>query len=191
MRVRLAAAIVTGVVVVVVVSVVAGREAGHSAAAVSPPLTEAQVAADCVRLYHELNGASSAEPAPRFVVRNGDRQLRVYVSEPDNWISVCRAGRSGADEVYGTVMEKGRPDRIQFFGGADTVLKARVLLGRLPTGATTIKARLSSGQTVTGTRDGDIFLVWSPDGAVDGARLTAFRPDGSVAATAAAPGLGS
>jgi hypothetical protein len=89
--------------------------------------------------------------------------------------------------TFGTVMQEGRADRIRLFGDLDSVLKANLLLGHVPTGASAIEARLVSGQTLTAARDGDVFVVWAPDGAVEGARLTAYGPKGSVIAKATAP----
>ena len=151
------------------------------------PPTEAEVAAQCLESLRRLNGTNVGEPIQRLVARDGDTQVRVYVTDRGGWISTCRSGPQGEEETFGTIMEPGRPDRIRLFGGGDAVLKAHLLLGRLPKGATTIKARLSSGRTVTGTDDGDLFLVWAPGASVEGARLTATRNDGSTADTATVP----
>lgn len=157
----------------------------------SGQLTEAQVAAQCLDSFRQLNGDTIGEPVQRLLARDGDSQVRVYVAGPGEWISICRSGRWGEEETFGTVMEPGPPDRIRLFGGEDSVLKANLLLGHLPRGAATITARLPSGQVVTGTHDGDIFLIWAPGASVRGARLTAARQDGSAVDTATAPGAGA
>lgn len=154
-------------------------------------MTEAQVDAQCLNSFHQLNGDTFGEPVQRLVTRNGDGQVRVYVAGRSEWISICRSGRQGEEETFGTVMEPGRADRIRLFGGEDSVLKANLLLGHMPKGAATIKARLPSGQVLTGTHNGDIFLVWAPGDSVQGAQLTAAQPDGTVLDTAAAPAAGS
>jgi hypothetical protein len=182
--------VVAAAVGVVAVSGARSRQAGYPADAPSGPMTEAQVAAQCRETLQQLNGDTFGEPVQRLVARNGDSRIRVYVAGRSKWISVCRSGRWGEEETFGTVMEPGRADRIRLFGGEDSVLKANLLLGHLPKGAATIKARLPSGQIVTGAHDGDIFLVWAPGASVRGARLTAARSDGSVVDTAAAPGAG-
>lgn len=125
------------------------------------------------------------------MARDGDRQIRVYVSEPDKWISTCQLGFSGHEETFGSVISDGPRDRITFYGGADAVLKAHLLIGRLPAKATTNTASLPSGATLTGSTDGDLFLIWGPGTAVESARLTARAADGTAVTTATAPGLGT
>ncbi|GAA4605142.1 hypothetical protein BJY16_005268 [Actinoplanes octamycinicus] len=127
--------------------------------------------------------------AERFVVRDGDRQIRVYLSEADKWISTCRIGPAGAEETFGTVLNAGPADKITLYGDLDAVLKAKMLIGRLPAKATAITAKLPSGRTLTGARDRDLFLIWAPDTEVEGARLTATGADGKVVATVTAPGV--
>ncbi|GIE90713.1 hypothetical protein [Actinoplanes regularis] len=117
---------------------------------------------------------------------DGDDKLRVYISEADNWISVCRSGTEGVGMTFGTVMEAGPADRIRLFGERDAVVKANVLFGHLPTGATAVKARLASGRVVTGTDDGEVFAVWAPDDSVKSAQLTAYGPGNSIIAKATA-----
>lgn len=190
-RARLAVAVVVAAVGVAAVSVARSQQAGYFADAAPGPVTEAQVAAQCLHSFHQLNGDTFGEPVQRFIARNGDSQIRVYVAGRSEWISVCRSGQQGEEQTFGTVMEQGRADRIRLFGGEDSVLKADLLLGHLPKGAATIKARLPSGQVLAGAHDGDIFLIWAPGASVRGARLTAARPDGSVVDTAAAPGAGA
>jgi hypothetical protein len=84
-------------------------------------------------------------------------------------------------------MEQGVQDRIQLFGAEDTVLKSNLVVGRVPTGTTTIRARLASGRTVTGSHDSEVFVIWSVDDSVRGAQLTATRADGSVIVVTSAP----
>jgi hypothetical protein len=127
----------------------------------------------------------------RFVSRDGDEQIRVYVSEPDKWISTCRLGAAGMEEAFGSAIEEGPKDRITFYGGADSVLKGHLLIGRLPAEATSITASLPSGATLTAATDGNLFLFWAPGTEVEGARLTARAADGTAVTTATAPGLGS
>ncbi|GAB1688692.1 hypothetical protein [Krasilnikovia sp. M28-CT-15] len=184
-RVRLALALVVAAVGVAAAWVVSTQQAANSA---DTPVTEAQVAAHCVDSFHQLNGDIFGEPVQRLITRNGDSQVRVYVAGHGTWITICHTSLQGDDEMFGTVMEPGRADQIRLFGGEDSVLKANVLLGHLPKGASTIMARLPSGQVVTGAHDGDVFLIWAPGDSVRGARLTAARPDGTVVDTAAAPG---
>ncbi|WP_203830269.1 hypothetical protein [Actinoplanes palleronii] len=57
----------------------------------------------------------------------------------------------------------------------------------MPAKATSVTATLRSGRTVTGSRDGDLFLIWAPGADVEGARLTASGPNGKVIATTTAP----
>ena len=155
------------------------------------PLTDEQAGAACRRSLTDLNGETADRLEQRFVARDGDKQIRVYLSEPDKWISTCRLGPAGPEETFGSVTDDGPRDRIIFYGGADAVLKAHLLIGRLPAKATTITASLPSGATLTGSTDGDLFLIWAPDTAVEGARLTARAADGTAVTTATAPGLGT
>ena len=83
---------------------------------------------------------------------------------------------------------QGDKDRIELFGAEDSVLKGNLLLGRLPTGTTAIRARLASGRVITGSHDSDVFVIWTTtEGSFPGALLTATRADGSVVAAAVAP----
>ncbi len=185
-RARLAAAVLGGVAAVTT-AVAMGWGAAQPAGPASAPLTEEQANAECLRTYDELSPDSAGQPDHRLTVRDGHGQLRVYVSEPPDWVSTCRIGESGVEQTFGTVMEDGPADRIRLFGADDAVVKARLLIGRLPAGATAITAELPSGRTLAGTRNGDLFVVWAPDTSVADARLTASRPDGTVVATGAAP----
>ncbi|WP_157751154.1 hypothetical protein [Actinoplanes derwentensis] len=138
----------------------------------APPTPEA-IVAECRQLYTELNPTSSAQPAQRFEMTKGDELLRVYVSEPDNWISVCRSGPTGVDAVAAVRMSDGPDDQLRLFDSSDSTLKANLLLGHVPTDATTIQATLTTGQVVTATHDGDVFAIWSPDATVTGAQVAA------------------
>ena len=121
-------------------------------------------------------------------LRDGDAQARVYVSEPDSWMIVCRSDSFDAWIHLGTQMAKGWKDRIELFGAEDSVLKGNLLLGRLPTGTTTIRARLASGRVITGSHDSDVFVIWTTtEDSFRGAQLTATHADGSVIAAADAP----
>nr|BFE75308.1 hypothetical protein GCM10020092_086090 [Actinoplanes digitatis] len=159
---------------------------GYAAEAAFRPVTEEATAAECRELYTELDSHLTAEPELRFAARDGYYQARVYVSEPDNWMAVCRNDPPGA-QYLGTAMEPGAKDRIQLFGAEDTVMKSNLVVGRVPTGTTTIRARLASGRIVTGSHDGDVFVIWTVDDSVQGAQLTATTADGSVIAAATAP----
>ncbi|GGR41898.1 hypothetical protein GCM10010168_70680 [Actinoplanes ianthinogenes] len=173
----------------VAVAALAGCGSGEPAAEPSGPLTEAQAVAACQKDLTELNSAMTPRLRERFVVRDGDRQIRIYTSEADKWISTCRVGPSGAEETFGTVTTDGPADKITLYGDLDAVLKAKVLIGKLPAKATGITAKLPSGRTLTGSRDGDLFLVWAPDTPVERAVLTATGKDGKVLATVTAPGV--
>jgi hypothetical protein len=153
------------------------------------PLTDERAGVECQRSLTDLNGEIASRLKQRFVARDGDKQIRVYVSEPDKWISTCQLGPSGHEATFGTMMKDGPHDRITFYGGADAVFKAHLLVGRLPTKASTITASLPSGATLTGSTDDDLFLIWAPGTAVEGARLTARTADSTVVTTATAPGL--
>jgi hypothetical protein len=187
-RSRVAAAVVAGAGVLLVASTVVSWHNGDSVGAGSRPITDAEISAECQRLNAELNHDFVGEPVQRLVVERGASKLRVYVSEADNWISVCRSNVQGVESTFGTVMEDGPADRLRLFGGWDAVGKANVLFGHLPAGATTVKARLASGQVVTGTDDGEIFVIWTPQDSVEKAQITAYGPRNSVIAETAASG---
>ncbi len=87
----------------------------------------------------------------------------------------------------GTQIEQTAKDRIQLFSAEDAVLKSNLVVGRVPKGTTTIQAQLASGRIVTGSHDGDVFVIWAADHSVRGAQLTATQADGSVIAAASAP----
>jgi hypothetical protein len=144
------------------------------------------VAAQCRELSTEISHHLTGEPVQRFVARDGDYQARVLVSEADNWMIVCRDDPTGVSTL-GTRMAQGGRGRIELFEAEDSVLKANLVVGRLPTGTTTIRARLASGRVVTGAHDGDVFIIWATADSVGGAQLTAAGADGAVIATAAAP----
>lgn len=191
---RTAAVAVTGIALLVGVGVLSWRD-GYAAAVASRPMTDEDIAAKCRERYTDLNPHLTGEPVQRFVARAGDEQARVYVSEIDNWMIVCRKDSIGV-WTLGTVMEAGAGNGIELFGAEDSVLKAGLVVGRVPEGTTTIRARLGSGRTVGASHDGDVFVVWLPGDAgrdahtgdsLRGARLTATRADGSVAAVATAP----
>ncbi|MCA2211568.1 hypothetical protein [Jidongwangia harbinensis] len=182
---RAAAAVVAGVGVLVASNMISWHD-GYSVAADARPMTDAETGAECHRLSAGLQHGFAGVPAQRLEVERGDSTLRVYVSEADDWISVCRSGTAGVDLTFGTVMESGPADSIRLFGDGDAVVKANVLVGQLPAGATTVRARLASGRVVTGTDDGGIFVVWDPTDSVRSARVTAYGPGGSVVAEATA-----
>lgn len=184
------AAVLVAAVGVIAVADVRSRHAA-AADALSGPMSEAQVTAQCLESVRQLNGDTFGEPVQRLVARNGDSQVRVYVAGRSERISSCLSGKRGEETTFATVMEPGRADRICLFGGDASVLKANLLLGRLPKGAGTITARLPSGQVLTGAHDSDVFLVWAPGASVGGALLTAAKVDGSVVDTAVAPGAGA
>ncbi len=164
-----------------------GADAGADAAgAASRPETDEQLAALCRQRYTEINPHLIGDPEQRFVARDGDYQARVYVSAADNWIIVCRDDPPGV-RTFGTRMEPDAEDGIELFGAWDSVLKANLVIGRLPARTTTIRARLASGRVVTGSHDGEVFVIWAVDDSVLGARLTATGADGAVIAVAAAP----
>ncbi|MEV0897149.1 hypothetical protein [Actinoplanes sp. NPDC049802] len=165
----------------------AGCSTGSIADQTPQPLTDDQAGAECRRGLTELNGETADRLEQRFVARDGDNQIRVYVSEADKWISTCQLGPFGHEATFGSRMDDEPHDRITFYGGADAVLKAHLLIGRLPTKAITITASLPSGATLTGSTDGDLFLIWAPGTEVEGARVTARTADGTVVTTATAP----
>ncbi|MBM2620574.1 hypothetical protein JIG36_34240 [Actinoplanes sp. LDG1-06] len=176
--------------VLAALAALAGCSATTSADETPQPLTDEQAGAACRRSLTELNGETASRLKQRFVAHDGDNQIRVYVSEPDEWISTCRVGAAGVEETFGGRTNVGPPDRITFYGGADAVLKAHLLVGRLPSKATSITASLPSGATLTGSTDGNLFVIWAPGTAVEGAQLTAHAADGTTVTTGTAPGLG-
>ncbi|MEV4283574.1 hypothetical protein [Actinoplanes xinjiangensis] len=164
------------------------RREGYAAEAAARPATDAEIAAECQERYTDLNPHLVGEPVERFVARDGDAQARVYVSEPDNWMIVCRSDSLGVRVAAGTRMERGTKDRIDLFGAEDSVLKGNLLLGGLPKGSATIQAALASGRVITGSHDSDVFVIWTTtEDSFRGAQLTATGADGSVIATAVAP----
>lgn len=181
----MAAAVVAGVVVLVASNVISWRD-GYSAAVGARPMTDAETSAECRRHYADLNQGFRGEAVQRLVAEQGEQKLRVYVSEADNWISLCRSGAEGVELTFGTVMGEGPKNKICLYGDGDAVVKANVLFGRLPTGATAVKARLASGRVVSGTDDGEIFVVWAPDDSVRSAQVTAYGPHDAVIGRAAA-----
>ncbi|MCO8274128.1 hypothetical protein M1L60_26355 [Actinoplanes sp. TRM 88003] len=177
--------------VLAVLAAAPGCRAASTTDEMARPLTDEQAGAACRRDLAELNGEIADRLEQRFVARDGDGQIRVYVSEPDERISTCRLGASGVEETFATRTDDGPQDKIIFYGGADAVLKAHLLIGRLPARASSITASLPSGATLTGSTDRDLFLIWAPGTAVGGARLTARATDGTTITTATAPGLGT
>ena len=175
--------------VLAALATMAGCSATTNADETAQPLTDERAGAACRRSLAELNGEIASRLKQRFVAREGDHQIRVYVSESDKWISTCRVGAAGVEETFGSRTNDGPHDRITFYGGADAVLKAHLLVGRLPSKATSITASLPSGATLTGSTDGDLFVIWAPGTAVEGARLTAHAADGTAVTTGTAPGL--
>jgi hypothetical protein len=182
---RRVAAAVTGIALLAGVGVLSWRD-GYAVGAASRPVTDEDVAAKCRERYLFSGPQLTGEPVQRFVMRDGNNQARVYVSEADNWMIVCRKDSLGV-RAMGTQMEQGAKDRIQLFGAEDAVLKSNLVVGRVPRGTTTIQARLVSGRVVTGSHDSDVFVIWAADDSVRGAQLTATRADGSVIAVASAP----
>lgn len=150
------------------------------------PVTDEEVAATCRERYTDLRPDLTSEPVQRFVARDGGFQARVYVAEADNWMIVCRSDAPGI-RTMGTWMEPRPQSGIQLFSADDAVMKFNAVLGRMPAGATALRARLASGRVVAGAHDGDVFVVWAAGDSVRGAQLTATGPDGAVIAVAAAP----
>lgn len=165
--------------------------AGCSADVPPAPLTDQQLTRECLAAEPINHSQPVGTPVERIIARNGGDQARVYVSEADNWISVCLSDSTGLTQVFGTATDFGPDGPITLFGADDAVLKPRVVLGRLPAGATRIDAVLTSGEQVAGVRDGDIFLIWAPGRTVGGARLTATAPDGAIIAGVTAPPAGT
>lgn len=159
---------VTGAAVLLLLSAMAFNRPDTDPA----PPTADSIQAECRRLYTELNPSFRTLPAQRLEMRKDDELLRVYVSEPDNYVSVCRSGANGLDAVAGTPMGEGPADQLRLFSSEDSMLKENLLLGHVPAGATTIEARLASGEMVTAAHDGDVFAIWSPDATVEGAQVT-------------------
>lgn len=151
------------------------------------PPGDTEVAAECRRLYTQFNPTFRALPDQRFEVRQGDELLRVYVSEPDEWIGICRSGPTGVVQTFGNRMTDGPAGQLRLYGAEDAGVESDLVLGSLPTGATAIEARLPSGETVTGGHDGDVFAVWTPRRDMTGAQLTATGPDATVLATTTVP----
>jgi hypothetical protein len=185
-RWRTTAAVMATTALLAAVGVLSWRNGYATAVAAQPP-TDADIAAKCRENYTYTDTHLVGEPVQRFVARDGDEQVRVYVSEIDNWMIVCRADAMGVRSGMGTDMEPTRADRIQLFNADDAVLKANLVVGRIPAGTTTINARLASGRVVTGTHDSEVFVVWAAGASVRGAQLTATRADGSVIAATTAP----
>lgn len=153
--------------------------------------TEQQQAARCLEHYGELNLPVKAKPEERMLLRQNGAWLRLYVSKPDNWITACHGNLDGLTGNFGTIMDDGPADKLRFFGGYDSVLKAHLLLGHMPTGGAFIEARLPNGQTIKGSHDGDIFVIWPPAGIeIEGAQVTVSTQDGAIIATANAPAEG-
>jgi hypothetical protein len=185
-RRRVAAAVVAGMVLLAGVGVLSWRN-GYATAVATRPLTDADIAAKCRENYTYTDTHLVGEPVQRFVARDGDEQARVYVSEIDNWMIVCRADAAGVRSGLGTDMEPGPADRLQLFNAEDAVMKANLVVGRVPAGTMTIRARLASGRVVTATHDSEVFVVWAAGASVRGAEVTATRADGSVIAVTTAP----
>lgn len=187
---KMAALVAVVVVAAVVVTAAAAWIIRTGQTSDVPPwrIAEEQQAALCLEHYEELNLPVKAKPVERMLLRKDGGWLRLYVSQPDNWVTACQGGPNGPMGNFGTLMEPGPVDKLRFFGGYDSVLKGHLLLGHMPTGATAIEARLANGQIVRGDHDSDIFVIWAPGGiSVEGAQVTASTQDGVVIATAAAP----
>jgi hypothetical protein len=180
----------TGVAALLIVAVIAAWIIRSSSTDHVPPwrATEEQQAAQCLEYYEELSLPVRAKPVERMLLRNERGWLRLYVSQPDSWLTACHGGPDGLTGSFGTIMQPGPPDKLRFFGGYDSVLKGHLLVGHMPTGGAFIEARLANGQTVKGEHDGDIFVIWAPGGLdVDGAQVSVSTRDRVVIATAAAP----
>lgn len=146
----MAAAVAAGIALLAGVGLVSWRN-GYATAVAAQPMTDADIAAKCRENYTYSNSHLVGEPVQRFVARDGDEQARVYVSEIDNWMIVCRADTTGVRSGLGTDMEPGPADRLQLFNADDAVLKANLVVGRVPTGQTkgkTAKAAPSSDGNV-------------------------------------------
>ncbi|HWS34080.1 MAG TPA: hypothetical protein VN408_15215 [Actinoplanes sp.] len=151
------------------------------------PVTPESVAAECRRVYtEEVNPTFRSLPEQRLEMSKGDELLRVYVAPLDDWVSVCRSGPTGLDAVAGSRMSDGPADQLRLFDSPASTLRTDLLLGHVPTGATTIEAKLTSGAVVPAVHDGDVFAIWSPDATVAGAQVIATGPGGTTV-TATAP----
>jgi hypothetical protein len=155
--------------------------------------TEQERIALCTRFEPGTEKPPAQPPVLRLLLRDGPNWLRVYrwqTSEPQ--IGVCQGGPDAWIVGFHTVMaepDEAQPaaDQLTFYGGVDAVVKARVLLGAVPPGATTIEARLPSGRTLAGQHDGVVFAVWAPGQEVEGAQVTAYDAGGKAVATGSAP----
>lgn len=160
--------------------------AGNNAA-LAPP-TEEQQAAGCLENFAELSLPVKSKPVERMVLRKDGGWLRVFVSEPDNWITACQGGPDGPMGNFGTITESGPAGELRFFGGYDSVFKAHLLIGHMPTGGAFVEATLADGRRIAGDHDGDVFVIWAPGGLdVEKAQVTVYTQDRKVLITTSAP----
>jgi hypothetical protein len=106
------AKVVLGGVAVVTTAVAMSCSGEQPVGMASAPLTEEQANAVCLQNYDELSPDSARQPDHRLTVRDGHHQIRVYVSEPADWVTTCKIGGSGLEQTFNTVMEDGPADQI-------------------------------------------------------------------------------
>lgn len=141
----------------------------------------------CISGWADLGRPVQAQPVPEVTLHDGQTWLRVYRLDSGRWIATCQGGPAATSGGFGTVVEDSVGDQLVFHGGYDSVFKGHLLLGRPPSGAAQVQARLAAGQVVEAAVDDDLFVVWRPGISVEGAQVTAFDADGKVLAQAPAP----
>lgn len=146
-------------------------------------LAEQQQDEQCLEMFP----ASRQSLTERMLLRKDGGWLRVHISTSDHWLAICQGGPDSLTSTYGTVFEPAAPGELTFYGGYDSVLKAGLLIGHIPSAATQISAQLSDGRIVTGDHDGDVFVIRLPGTDVIGATVSATDADGRLVATAPAP----
>jgi hypothetical protein len=119
-RKGISAGIAAIVLAVVAVWIWRGQQANEP-----PPWrqTEQQQAARCLDHYDELNLPVKAKPVERMLLRQNGQWLRLYVSEPDNWITACQGTLDGLAGNFGTVIEPGPAEQLRFYGGYESASK--------------------------------------------------------------------
>lgn len=154
----------------------------------APPwqMDEDRAAERCVT-EHTASPQAKGKPIQAMLLRKDSGWLRVYVSEPDNWIIACQGGPDALMGAFATAMRDDSVVEGRFFGGYESVVKGHLLLGRVPEGTAFIEAVLPGGRTLQGEHNGAIFVVWAPGVSVEGARVTFMTKDRDVITTDAAP----
>src|SRR4051794_4451233 len=93
-RVWLVLAVAVAVVGVTLLWVTQSDQAGYATDVPPGPMTEAQVAAQCLDSLRQLDGDTLGEPVQRLVARNGDSQVRVYGAHDSDIFLIWAPGAS-------------------------------------------------------------------------------------------------